>query len=90
MRKAAKCPLCYSMVAARELRLVQIQRVKAPTVGPQSEATLYLPFARANYAISVHVEEHLHQLKECLAVSVLLCSQQQSPFHGHSKSYPRG
>ena len=32
LKKAAKCPLCYSWVAARELRLVQVQHVHAPQV----------------------------------------------------------
>ena len=34
LRKAARCPLCYSMVAARELKLVQIHRVDVPKVSP--------------------------------------------------------
>ncbi len=33
LRKAARCPLCYSMVAARELKLVQVQRIHVPQVG---------------------------------------------------------
>ena len=33
MRKAARCPLCYSMVAARELKLVQVHHINVPKVG---------------------------------------------------------
>lgn len=32
LRKAARCPLCYSMVAARELKLVQVHRIHVPQV----------------------------------------------------------
>lgn len=32
LRKAARCPLCYSMVAARELKLVQVHRINVPKV----------------------------------------------------------
>ena len=32
LRKAARCPLCYSMVAARELKLVQVHRISVPKV----------------------------------------------------------
>lgn len=32
LRKAARCPLCYSMVAARELKLVQVHRIHIPQV----------------------------------------------------------
>ena len=32
LKKAAKCPLCYSMIAARELKLVQVHRVHIPQV----------------------------------------------------------
>ena len=41
LRKAAKCPLCYSMVAARELKLVQIQRVHVPQVKFNAIAAVY-------------------------------------------------
>ena len=32
LRKAARCPLCYSMVAARELKLVQVLPIHVPQV----------------------------------------------------------
>ncbi|KAL0035668.1 hypothetical protein WJX79_007021 [Trebouxia sp. C0005] len=32
LRKAARCPLCYSMIAARELKLVQVHRIHIPQV----------------------------------------------------------
>ncbi|PSC71813.1 RING finger 10 [Micractinium conductrix] len=33
LRKSAPCPLCYTQIAARELRLVQVHPVGAPAVG---------------------------------------------------------
>ncbi|KAL4420636.1 hypothetical protein ABPG75_010292 [Micractinium tetrahymenae] len=33
LRKSAPCPLCYTQIAARELRLVQVHRVEAPEAG---------------------------------------------------------
>ncbi|KAL4855576.1 RING finger protein 10 [Chlorella vulgaris] len=33
LRKSAPCPLCYTQIAARELRLVQVHSVTAPVVG---------------------------------------------------------
>ncbi|KAL3147231.1 hypothetical protein ABBQ32_002726 [Trebouxia sp. C0010 RCD-2024] len=40
LRKAARCPLCYSMVAARELKLVQVLRIHVPQVNDTVTFTL--------------------------------------------------
>ena len=42
LRKAARCPLCYSMVAARELKLVQVLPIHVPQVRCSVPACLYL------------------------------------------------
>ena len=33
LRKTSPCPLCYSQIAARELRMVRVYRVGRPEVG---------------------------------------------------------
>ena len=71
LKKAAKCPLCYSMVAARELRLVQIQHVKPPQV---------MPIAMA--AVSMLLPQVMPVAKAAAAaVSMLLL--QNVAAHGH-------
>ncbi|KAI3430854.1 hypothetical protein D9Q98_009263 [Chlorella vulgaris] len=40
LRKSAPCPLCYTQIAARELRLVQVHSVTAPAVGQSANFQL--------------------------------------------------